>query len=67
MLIGLYVTLDMVFRFDDVVEPPKNAAAMSLTTLKIFYDIVAYYAYQVPLIFDSIGGMIAVVGTGVLR
>lgn len=62
VLIGLYITLDMVFNFDDLVEPPKSATSMSLTVPKILFDIVAYYTVQTPLIFVYLSGMIAVVG-----
>jgi lipopolysaccharide export system permease protein len=62
VLVGLYITLDMVFNFDDLVEPPKSAVTMSLTAPRILYDIAVYYLYQTPLIFVYLSGMIAVVG-----
>lgn len=62
VLVGLYIALDMVFNFDDLVEPPKSVAAINLTAPQIIYDIAGYYAYQAPLIFVYLSGMIAVVG-----
>ena len=62
VLVGLYITLDMVFNFDDLVEAPKSAVTLHLTALQIVIDITAYYAYQTPLIFVYLSGMIAVVG-----
>jgi lipopolysaccharide export system permease protein len=62
VLVGLYIALDMVFNFDELVEPPKNSAALSLTAWRVIADITAYYAYQIPLIFAYLSGMIAVVG-----
>ncbi|HUB27959.1 MAG TPA: LptF/LptG family permease [Tepidisphaeraceae bacterium] len=62
VLIGLYIALDMVFNFDDLIEPPKSAANMNLTVFQAILDIIAYYAYQTPLIFVYLSGMIAVVG-----
>lgn len=62
VLVGLYIALDMVFSFDELVEPPKSATAMNLTALRIVADIASYYAVQTPLIFAYLSGMIAVVG-----
>jgi lipopolysaccharide export system permease protein len=62
VLVGLYIALDMVFNFDDLVEAPKSAVTQNLTVARIFYDIANYYAYQTPLIFIYLSGMIAVVG-----
>jgi lipopolysaccharide export LptBFGC system permease protein LptF len=62
VLVGLYIALDMVFNFTDVIEPPRSASGPSLSALSIISDIVLYYAYQTPLIFVYLSGMIAVVG-----
>ncbi len=62
VLVSLYIALDMVFNFDDLVEPPKSLTSGSLSTLQIVVDISAYYFYQTPLIFAYLSGMIAVVG-----
>jgi lipopolysaccharide export system permease protein len=61
VLIGLYIALDMVFNFDDLIEPPKAMAA-SLPVTQIILDIAGYYAYQTPAIFVYLSGIIAVVG-----
>ena len=61
VLVGLYIALDMVFNFDDLVEPPK-AMATSISTPQIIFDIAGYYAYQTPAIFAYLSGIIAVVG-----
>jgi lipopolysaccharide export system permease protein len=61
VLVGLYIALDMVFNFDDVVEPPKASVAGALSFGKIIVDIAMYYAYQVPLFFVHLSGMITVV------
>jgi lipopolysaccharide export LptBFGC system permease protein LptF len=62
VLVSLYIALDMVFNFDNLVEPPKSLAVQNLTTPRIIADIAAYYFYQTPLIFAYLSGMIAVVG-----
>lgn len=61
VLIGLYVTLDMVFNFDELVEPPRAAAAQSLSVVRIAYDIGDYYFYQCFLFFVQLSGIIPVV------
>jgi lipopolysaccharide export system permease protein len=60
VLVGLYIALDMVFNFDNLVEPPKVAQTLHLSAPRILYDIASYYAYQTPVIFVYLSGMIAV-------
>lgn len=63
VLIGLYITLDMVFNFDELVQVQERAGATSgldsaLTVIKAAGD---YYFYQLFYIFVQLSGMIPVV------
>jgi lipopolysaccharide export LptBFGC system permease protein LptF len=63
VLIGLYVTLDMVFNFDELVQVQEKAGATSglesaIAVIKAAGD---YYFYQLFYIFVQLSGMIPVV------
>jgi lipopolysaccharide export system permease protein len=63
VLIGLYVTLDMVFNFDELVQVQERAGATSglesaIAVIKAAGD---YYFYQLFYIFVQLSGMIPVV------
>ena len=63
VLIGLYVTLDMVFNFDELVQVQERAGATSglesaIAVMKAAGD---YYFYQLFYIFVQLSGMIPVV------
>src|SRR4051812_44249737 len=58
VLIGMYIVLDMVFNFDDLVSA-KGAADIS--SLQLFYEIGDHYFHQVFLIFVHLSGIIPVV------
>jgi lipopolysaccharide export system permease protein len=62
VLVGMYVILDMVFNFDELVEVQERAGVAGLEGVR---QIVAaafdYYLYQLPVFFVHLSGMITVV------
>src|SRR4051794_27255834 len=58
VLIGMYIVLDMVFNFDELVEV---RGAAQLSTLDIVWNIGDYYFFQTFLIFVHLSGIIPVV------
>src|SRR5450432_2951410 len=60
VLVGMYIVLDMVFNFDELVDV-KGQAHMS--TLDVLFNIGNYYFYQSFLIFVHLSGIIPVVAT----
>src|SRR5688500_7920346 len=62
VLIGLYVTLDMVFAFDEFAEVRgKTGDAGGGSVWTVVRHIADYYSYQVFLIFAYLSGVIPVV------
>src|SRR3954447_9145542 len=63
VLIGMYVTLDMVFNFDELVQVQDRAAVSSGVDSAIIVIKAAadYYFYQIFYIFVQLSGMIPVV------
>ncbi len=62
VLIGLYVTLDMVFAFDEFAEVRgKEGTAGGGSAWTVVRHIADYYSYQVFLIFAYLSGVIPVV------
>ncbi len=63
VLIGMYITLDMVFNFDELVQvQDKGAGAGGLdSALLVIKAAASYYYYQVFYIFVQLSGMIPVV------
>jgi len=62
VLVGLYVVLDMVFNFDELLETQSRAGASGLQTLLgIVRDAGDYYFYQVFLYFAQLSGIIPIV------
>lgn len=59
VLVGMYVVLDMIFNFDELVE--INAKSSGLETLILFVKYISdYYFYQMFLYFAHLSGMIPV-------
>jgi lipopolysaccharide export system permease protein len=62
VLVGMYVILDMVFNFDELVEVQERAGVSGFEGV---YEIVRaagnYYLYQLPVFFVHLSGMIPVV------
>jgi lipopolysaccharide export system permease protein len=62
VLVGMYVILDMVFNFDELVEVQERAGVTGIEGVR---QIVAaaynYYIYQLPVFFVHLSGMIPVV------
>ncbi|HVT87848.1 MAG TPA: LptF/LptG family permease [Tepidisphaeraceae bacterium] len=61
VLIGMYVVLDMVFNFDELVGSKEVAR---LSAGDIIMNLAGYYYYQSFLIFSHLAGMITVVAAG---
>ena len=62
VLVGLYVVLDMVFNFDELVEIQNKAQETGMQTVfGLLRDIGDYYFYQSFLIFVHLAGIIPVV------
>src|SRR6188508_3300679 len=62
VLIGMYVVLDMVFHFDELVDVDAAADAGALAnTLGMLWNIVDYYFFQSFLFFVHLSGIIPVV------
>jgi lipopolysaccharide export system permease protein len=62
VLIGMYVVLDMVFHFDELVDVDTAVDAGALAnTLGMLWNIVDYYFYQSFLFFVHLSGIIPVV------
>src|SRR5262245_55297431 len=58
VLIVMYLVMDMVFNFDELVEPRANR---TLSTFDIVLGIADYYFYQIFFIFAHMSGIIPVV------
>ena len=62
VLLGLYVVLDMVFNFDQLVDVKGMAAEQGMAgAVQIIKGIVDYYFYQSFLIYAHLSGVIPVV------
>lgn len=58
VLIGMYIVLDMVFNFDELVDV---RGTNSLSNVDVITRIISYYFYQTFLIFIHLSGVIPVV------
>jgi len=61
VLVGMYVVLDMVFNFNNLVEFQAASGGAVQSLLGTLYDIVDYYFYQCFLFFVHLSGIIPVV------
>src|ERR1051326_3602647 len=63
VLIGLYVTLDMVFNFDELVQVQERANVTSGidSAMVVIKAAANYYFYQLFYIYIQLSGMIPVV------
>ena len=61
VLVGMYVVLDMVFNFNNLVDFHPQATSGMESVFGALYDIVDYYFYQCFLIFVHLSGIIPVV------
>jgi lipopolysaccharide export LptBFGC system permease protein LptF len=62
VLLGLYIVLDMVFNFDQLVDVKGMQAEQGLAgAVQIIKGIVDYYFYQSFLIYAHLSGVIPVV------
>ncbi|HEX4796812.1 MAG TPA: LptF/LptG family permease [Humisphaera sp.] len=60
VLVGLYVALDMVFNFNNLVKFQSDASTIS-TVIDSLRDMADYYFYQCFLFFTQLSGIIPVV------
>ena len=64
VLIGLYIVLDLVFNFDELIEVQTHGGGSSgggASFLHVLWVIWDYYFYQIFLIYAQLSGVIAVV------
>jgi lipopolysaccharide export LptBFGC system permease protein LptF len=61
VLVGMYVVLDTVFNFQDLVDIKGRRTADDVSVLTVLYNIGYYYFFQIFLIFVYLSGMIPVV------
>ena len=61
VLLGLYIVLDMVFNFDELVDTRGTTAQGLAGAIQIIRSISDYYFYQSFLIFAHLSGIIPVV------
>ena len=62
VLVGMYVVLDMVFNFDELVEVQERAGVSGFEgVFEIVRAAADYYLYQLPVFFVHLSGMIPVV------
>lgn len=62
VLVGMYVILDMVFNFDELVEVQEKAGTAGVeTAIGVVRAAADYYAYQMAVFFVHLSGMIPVV------
>ena len=60
VLVGMYIALDMVFNFNNLVNFQPNASAIE-TVVGTLRDMADYYFYQCFLFFTQLSGIIPVV------
>ncbi len=62
VLVGMYMILDMVFNFDDLVTmKPGEAAGAGGTLLGVLFNVADFYFFQSFLFFNHLSGIIPVV------
>jgi len=63
VLVGLYVVLDMLFNFDELMAPQAKEGAVSAlqSVWGLLQNIGDYYFYQIFLVFVHLSGIIPVV------
>jgi lipopolysaccharide export system permease protein len=57
----MYVVMDMVFNFDEILVPRGQAASAGVNVLAVIKDVADYYFYQSFRIFVAMSGVIPVV------
>src|SRR5687767_1779226 len=61
VLVGMFVVLDMVFNFDDLVRVQSGAEATEASTWAVLANVLDYYFYKSLLMFNQLSGIIPVV------
>src|SRR4051812_41115569 len=62
VLVGMYMVLDMVFNFDDLVRvKPGQQSDAAATLFGVLYNVADYYFFQSFLFFNHLSGIIPVV------
>lgn len=63
ILVGLYVVLDMLFNFDDLMTVRTREGLVDVTVWQLLHRVGDYYFYQIFLIFVQLSGIIPIVAT----
>jgi lipopolysaccharide export system permease protein len=63
ILVGLYIVLDMLFNFDDLITVRTREGIVDVTVWMLLQRVGDYYFYQVFLIFVQLSGIIPIVAT----
>src|SRR6185503_13442052 len=62
VLVGMYIVLDMVFNFDELVDIKSEAGVSAVqSALGAVASVANYYFYQIFLFFVHLSGIIPVV------
>lgn len=62
VLVGMYMVLDMVFNFEDIVAiKPGEAGGATGSVISILWNVAHYYFFQSFLFFNRLSGIIPVV------
>jgi lipopolysaccharide export LptBFGC system permease protein LptF len=65
VLIGMYIVMDMVLRFDSIMQVERQVGGGGLTSvLRTLYDVGGFYFYRSFAIFVQMSGIIPVVAAG---
>jgi hypothetical protein len=54
VLVGMFVVLDMVFNFDDLMKVRSGAEASEASTWAVFANVFDYYFYKSFLMFNQL-------------
>src|SRR5688572_18201165 len=61
VLVGMFIVLDMVFNFDDLVRVRSDPASGSgASPWSVLYNIADYYFFKAFLMFNQLSGIIPV-------
>src|SRR6476659_5574403 len=63
ILVGLYIVLDMLFNFDDLMTVRTKEGLVDVTVWVLLQRVADYYFYQMFLIFVQLSGIIPIVAT----
>ena len=59
VLVGLYIVLDMVFKFDDIIQIQQRSAEQGVQSVfALVWDLADFYFYQALGFFVQLAGII---------